>query len=316
MTITSDQFVDSLKRRITMPASQALMNNTDILRMADYATKQKVVPLIKSVRQEYFVVKTREAINVGQREYSIPYRALARTLRDLKLVDSSNGKRDLALIALEDEHLYRTGSLPVGFYFFGDKIVIVANPVSSGYLLEKWWELPPANLVPVSSAARVVTVNVNDVTCAFVPTGITTGSVVDFVKGVQGNNTIAVNENGTEVFDRVVTNVAGNTVSFAPGDVPPTLAPGDYITLAQTTPVLQIPDEAACYLETVTAINVLKAIGDYDGAERLKDTEADEKSNLLMLLEPRIEGEGTKVVNRKSLVRGWRGRYMASGYYY
>ncbi len=291
-----------------MPASQVLMNDADILAIADYVTKSKVVPLIKSVRQEFFVVTSREALVANKDLYDIPYRALARTLRDLKLVDSSDNKSDIVLIPVEDEHMYRAGTLPAGFYFKGDKIAIVPKPQSTAYSLEKWWEMPPSKLVQSANAAVVQTVVGDNVTVSSVPASITTGSLVDFVKGVSGNSTVA--------YDLLVTNIAGNTISFGSGVVADFLVPGDYISVAQTTPVLQIPNEAEPYLETCAGIQVLKAIGDYEGADRLSADEKDEATNLKILLEPRIEGEGVKIVNRRSLVRGWRGQSMTSGYHY
>lgn len=291
-----------------MPASQVLMNDTDILAIADYVTRSKVVPLIKSVRQDYFVVSARTQLVTNQVTYDIPSRALARTLRDLKLVDSSGNRRDMALIALEDEHLFRTGTLPVGFYFKGDKVAIVPKPTDSNYGIELWWEMPPSKLVSVSSAAIVQSVVGDDVTVNGIPSGFNTGVLVDFIKGISGNSTID--------YDIAITNIAGNTISFGAGLVPPSLVPGDYISLAETTPVLQLPNEAEPYLETTTAKQVLKAIGDYEGSDRLNEDEEKEATNLKILLEPRIEGEATKIINRRSLVRGWRGRFLTSGYYY
>lgn len=308
MTITSDAFLTSLKRRITLPASQVLLNDTDLLAMADYVMRTKVVPLIKSVRQDFFVLTTDEQLVIGQSEYDIPYRALGRGLRDLKLKDSSNGRRDLVLIALEDEHLFRAGTIPLGFYFKGDKIVVVPTPTDDSFSLQKWWELPPANLIQTSEAAVVVSVSDPNVTVSSVPSTLTTGAVVDFIKGVEGNVTIG--------YDQTIQNIAGNTITFSADAIPSGLQAGDYICLAQKSPVVQLPAEATPYLETCTAQHVLKAIGDYDGSSALNEVEKDEATNLKQVLEPRIEGESTKIINRKGLVRGWRGRFLTSTYYY
>ena len=57
MTVTTDQFIANVKRRITIPASQALMSDEDILAHGDHQMRVRVLPMIKSIRQEFFVNK-------------------------------------------------------------------------------------------------------------------------------------------------------------------------------------------------------------------------------------------------------------------
>lgn len=308
MSLTSNEFLANIKRRVTMPASQVLMTDTDILKSADYIIRSKLIPLIKSVRQDFFVITSDTPIVANQKEYAIPYRAIGRGLRDLKLKDSSNGKRDLVLIAIEDEHLFRAGTQPLGFYFKGDKVAVVPTPTGADFTLEMWWEFPPSQLIVTGQAARVTAIAGVNVTVASVPSTLVNGSVVDFVQGVSGNSTIG--------YDVTLQNVAANTLTFNAGDVPAGLSVGDWICLAQTSPVVQLPNEAFPFLETCTAQYILKAVGDYDGASQLDETMKDEDKNLKIVLEPRIEGENTKIINRRGLVRGWRGRFLTSTYYY
>lgn len=308
MAVTSDRFLSGLKRRIVLPASQPLMSDDDLFEMADDTVKAKLIPLIKSINQDFFVTTSETAFVEDQKDYAIPYRAMGRTLRDLKLIDPSDNRRNLALIALEDEHLYVSGTIAECFFFKGDKVSIVPTPIDDTYSLEFWWELPPAKLIPLSEAAVVVSTTTTTVVVASAPTGITTNAVIDFVAAQSGCATID--------FDKTVTGISGTTYTFASGDIPDSLAAGDYICLAGFAPVLQIPDEAHSYLETCTARRVLTAIGDYEGAKELKEAEDDEKKNLLMILEPRVEGECIKIINRKGLLRAYRGRFLSSRAFY
>jgi hypothetical protein len=49
---------------------------------------------------------------------------------------------------------------------------------------------------------------------------------------------------------------------------------------------------------------VLMAIGDFDAAKLVIEDISVEEKNLKSLLQPRIDGEPTVVINRQSLVRG------------
>lgn len=308
MTITSDRFLDGVKRRISLPANENLLSDSDLLQLADDVTKERVVPVIRSVRQDYFVTITDTDFVVDQKYYDIPYRAVGRTIRDLKLRDQNDNRRDMALIAIEDEHYFVPSTIPIGFYFYGDRIAIVPTPTDDTYGIEIWWEMPPSLLVPVDEAAVVSSLTDTTVTVDAVPSGITTGSVIDFIKGTSGNSTIA--------YDKTITGIASTTLSFASDVIPDNLAVGDYISLAETTPVLQLPNEAAPLLEALTCQRALGAVSDFEGADRLQKSIDDAEKYLKINLEPRAVGESTVFVNRKSLLRGVRGRFLTSGYYF
>lgn len=310
MAVTADRLLTGVKRRISMPASQVLLLDSDILQLADDVIKERVVPLLRSVRQDFFVRTTDTAFVEDQAEYDIPYRALGRTLRDLKLYDSSGNHRDIALVAIEDEQYFSNLGSPVGwgFYFKGDKIVIVPTPQDDTYGLQIWWELPPANLCKLEDAGTVTSFTATTVTFSSLPATFVIGAVVDFVQGISGNSTLAM--------DKTITNVNSTTITFAADVIPTDLAVGDYVSIAQTSPVIQLPNEAYPYLETLTCQRVLEAISDYEGLARLQEDEKIAEKNLKQILEPRAVGESTVFVNRTSLVRGARGRFLTSGYWF
>jgi len=124
------------------------------------------------------------------------------------------------------------------------------------------------------------------------------GVDIDFIQGKQGNRTFD--------YDVAITGSSSNTISFATDAVPDDLAAGDYIAVAQQSPVVQLPDDAFSLLETRLAHRILKSIGDYDGARNLDGDIAAEEKALKALLEPRIEGEPQVLINRQSLLRGRR----------
>ncbi len=296
MAMTSDRLLEGLKRRISMPANQVLLENSDILAIADDIIKAHFVPMLVSIRQDYFVTSSETATVADQADYSIPYRAIGRVLRDLKLTDGSDTTRDLALLPIEEAHRYATSTTPHSFYFKGDKVVIVPTPPDADSSLQFWWELGPNKLVEVSDAALVTSVTADDVTVTAIPDTITAGGVIDFVQGKSGNATIAM--------DKTVTTATSLIISFGTDEVPTSLASGDYIALAGYSPVIQLPDECYPLLESRVGKRCLQAIGDYDGSKALDDDIREEEKNLKLLLEPRIQGEPTVILNRQGLLRG------------
>lgn len=300
MTVTSDRIISGVKRRITTPSSQVLMTDADILAIADDVTRAYLVPLFVSIRQDFFVTTTETQLVDAQAAYDIPARAVARGLRDLKLIDASGTTRDVALVAIEDSHRYSQTTTIHSFYFKGDQVVLVPEPndPATGDYLQLWWENPPSALVPISDAALITAISGGTITVSSIPSDMTSGVDVDFVKNVSGSSTIGM--------DIAVTGAGGTQVTVDADDIPDTLAVGDWIAIAETTPVLQLPNEAHPYLETHVCRRMLFALGDFDGAKMLDDDLRKEEENLKRILEPRIQGEPTVIINRSGLLRGRR----------
>lgn len=298
MVMTADRLLSGVKRRISMPASQVLMVDADILAVADDVTKAYLVPILVALRQDYFVTSSLTPMVADQAEYDIPYRAVGRGLRDLKMVDASESVRDLALISIEDAHMFVISTVTHSFYFKGDKVVLVPTPADATSSLQFWWEQPPANLTTVSSAALITAISDPMVTVSTLPSTMIASTLVDFVKGTSGNTTLG--------YDASISSVASTTVTFAASTLPTGLAVGDYLSLAQTTPVIQLPNECYPLLESRTCRRILASVGDYDGARGLDDDIKEEEKNLKQLLEPRIQGEPKVILNRNGLLRGRR----------
>ena len=300
MTTTCDQFVANVKRRVTIPASQALLSDLDILAFGDHQLRVKVLPMMTSLRQEYFVVKADYPVVQQQALYKIPHRSVGRTVRDLKMVDSTgNITLDLVQYAEEDVSFINNagGFVRRGFYFRGDNIVLVPVPDLSTLTLEVWYELRPSKLVPVSYAAVVTSIAGNVITCSNISTQFTSQVgvfKVDIIDNQQGNSCLG--------FDLDCT-LSGSDFTFTAGALPSTIAVGNYIAIADTTPVVQLPDEVTVYLETLTAMRVCHAIGDFEGKQILEQEAEQEMKALQLLLQPRIEGETQKIINRDGLLR-------------
>lgn len=308
MSVNTDSFLGLVKRRLTIPSNQVLLTDEQMLAMADECTKEQMVPAIVSVNQNYFVFEP-EVVPVEEdvEVYSIPYRSIARGLRDLKVrrVDDSGWQGSLAMIALEDANSMNTNEFsdcPLYFYFRGDKFVLVPRPQTSDtFELYVYYNMQPNDLCLVTDACYVESVSSNTVTCTSVPSDYVAGTKIDFIQGKSGCSTLS--------FDVEISGVSGNQISFTSADdIPTDLQEGDWISLAKTSPVIQLPDEAVPLLVLWTAARICYAIGDFDGEQRLLNLAKEVKTNFLNLIAPRIEGAQTKIINRNGLLRGVRGK--------
>lgn len=301
MAKTGNQILTGIKRRVTVPASQPLLSDDDILAMVDDIVQSRLVPVIISMRQDFFVTTLDVPIIANQVDYDIPPRAVGRTLRDLKRKLADGNKVDMTLVGVEDEHFSALTGIPNQFYFKGDKVALSPMPSSTEGSIEMWYELMPSRITTTDNAAVVTSISGDDVSVTSVPSSLAIGDDIDFVAGCPGHF--------LKGMDKTITNIVGNVISFGTDEVPTTLAAGDYISPAGYTPVIQLPDECYPYLESETCYRMLQAISDYEGAKFLQADIEIELRNLKMLLEPRIRGEATKIIPRMGLARGARSRW-------
>lgn len=310
MTITSDFFVEGVKRRISLPANQVLLSDDDILAMLDSVIKSLIVPALISVRKEFFVVTIDEATVADQAAYNVPYRAVGLSLRDLKYrrdITDETQAYDLVEIDQSQEDEYRSsGGEPAGYYFKNDQVIIVPKPSTSTAAIEIWHEQRPSRCVLLEEAAVVTAIASDVVSVETTPAGFLQDLEVDFIRGKAGHRILGM--------DKTIVGISGTDITFAAGAVPTALQVGDYLSLAGTSPVLQIPEEYQPLAETQTAKLVAFAIGDLEALAQLEKDEADQQKAGFKVVEPRNRGAPTKIVNRGGLLKGARGG-TKRGYY-
>jgi hypothetical protein len=148
MTISALDLLDGVKRRVLIPAQG--LSDDDILKFADEVISNDIVNLMISINQDFFVRFVEIPLVPGQTEYDIPYRAIGRTLREIKLKDSSTFLRNVPMISIENASGFFQFTQTVGFYFRGDKIHLVPDvpdtPVPDRQLAI-WYPLAPSSLM-------------------------------------------------------------------------------------------------------------------------------------------------------------------------
>lgn len=302
MTVLYDDIVSGAKSRAIFATNQITLDTTAVYNFLNNIIRLEMTSMIDRVAQEFFVRPILIPIVSNQTEYRIPYRSMGRTIREIKWYDSQSSRyRNMPLIKLEDANIYANWSGQCyGFYVMGDKIVVipdVGSDVPSTYNMKVWYKLIPSKPCQSTNAAQVISVSAPDVVVASVPDNLSVGTQVDFIEG----------QAGCEIydFDKTITNISGTTLTFAVGDVPTDLAAGDWISLAQTSPVMNmIPDEAQGLVENMLAQLIVKSLGDEVGAEAITPDIANQRDSILRMIAPRIVGEPQIIINRTSLTRG------------
>jgi len=297
--MNSDELLASARRGASIPNDQNLFTDAELLAFADETIATSFVPMIMSLREEFFVKKENISCVANQAEYNIPPRAIGSTLRDLKLIVGSE-RKNLIYIQPEVSHKYATSGEPIGFYMQGDQYVLVPVPTSASYSLEISYSFRPSALVPLASAGVVATIGSGLITVTSLPSGILTGVLVDCVSGSANYQ--------NKGYNVAVTNVSGSTVY---GTFPSTLAVGDYVCLASTSPVIQLPLELHPAVAQSLQCRYLEAVGDYEGLRVAENRLQQQMTTARQLLSPRIEGEGKFIINRSGLInrnqrRGFR----------
>lgn len=302
--ILADDLLRSVKRAITVPASQPLLQDPDFYELMDEIISSRVVPLLESLDEEYFITESTVALVDNQQDYDIPYRAIGRGLRDLLIEDSSGNRRSIPKISIEDAQQVSVYGDILGFHFMGDRVRLLPRfTTAPSSTIKMLWRLPPSKLQAASAAAKVASISTGATettyTCTTVPSTITSSTPCDIGRAKSGSPILAM--------DKTPTSVSGTQIVFAVADVPSGVAVGDYISLAGCSPVIQnVPNEMLALLRSYASYRVLVAIGDFDAGKVVAEDISIEEKNIKSLLQPRIEGEPTIIINRQGLVRGNR----------
>lgn len=308
MTVLYDDIVVGAKSRAIFVTNQNTLTDTNIYQFLNDIVRLDVTSQIDRTAQEFFVIKNFIPLVSGVSNYQIPYRSMGRQLREIQWYDSTqNQYRQMPMIKLEDANLYGTfgsSSYCYGYYLQGDQIVLVPpNPqnVPNSYFLACWYKMIPSQPVEADTACKVTGVDplTGIVTCTQVPSTYTPGVLIDFIRGYAGCSLIT--------FDVPVLSATTTSLTFDITTLPSELAIGDWISLAQTSPVLNmIPDEASSLIQCKLAQVILNAIGDEVGAKALNGLIAMQQDSLLRMVSPRVDGEPQIIISRNNLTRGGR----------
>ncbi len=294
---TVDNLVSSVQLRCVLPSTPTLYTTTNIIQLLDEEMRTGIIPLVKTLKEEYWVTNYDYPIVAGVQTYAIPYRAALTALRDVVLVD--NLDNELKLVRYEPEDikfpLIPTGSpyFALGYYLKANNVVLFPPTAAqyTTYSVRMKYERRPNNLISMGNAGQVVTINTgtNQVTLSYVPTSWTANvTTVDIINNVPPFDSVGD--------DIQVTGKSGLTLTLS--SLPDDLAVNFWVAPSMQTPIAQIPYEAFPILSQRGVVRVMSGLG--DSAALTEATKALEKmeDGFRSVATPRVEGTPKTLSNR------------------
>lgn len=267
--------MSALKIKGSFPTSNDLFSDDDYLVLFNMAMHVEINPLMLKLNEDYFL-ETKDYTISPDDTYRLPRRMIS--IRDIKLVDSSGNVTPLDRNYEEDRPSERTG------YYISRNSIELSSDITSGTLRVKFFARP-SKLVATSACGQIESIDAgtNQVVVAAAPSTFTTDTLVDFVQ----------NENPYDLLsmDQTLSNISGTTLTFA--SLPDDLVAGDWVTLANQSPVPLVPEELHTVLVQAGLVTSLSSKKD-KALEVEMAVLKEMKENVINLLDPRVQNNSTK----------------------
>lgn len=299
MAWTTTELVAQIRRDAHLDDNEPDWTATAILAVADEVARRHVLKALLAAREDFLVTYKDFAVTSGQSNYRIPPRALYGNVRDVTYIDSAGRGYNVPQLLLEDIDIYSSATThPINFAGFtlqGENVVLLPPPnVTTGTLRMRYFRRP-GNLVPTTSAYQITGVSVATATITIGTHTFSTGNTVDLIQANPGFDVL--NQ------DLAIASTTGTQLIFS--SISNELQVGDWVCVAGSTPIPQLPAEMHNVLGLGTAAHILRSVGD----TRADQVDMEFKLALQTALEgltPRSVGESRYAFNRQSPMRwGW-----------
>jgi hypothetical protein len=292
----------SIRRRGFIPATSEALSDDDLIEFANDELYSYVVPLVMSVREEYFVTTKDLTLVSGTEEYDIPERAIGGKIKSVLAVDSSGSFADLPRIEPERADDFATAGGPMAYYLRGSRIHFVPAPTSADTVRVSYFARP-SRLVPVDEVATVQSINggrTTVTTTATIPTGFSDSLTYDFVRASPtGFESLGL--------DSALSVAIGTTITLNGSTVPDDIVAGDYVCLSGESPIPQIPVELHPLLSQRVVVRACEALGQQEKQAAAEATAERLRQSALTMIGQRTEGAARVIVNRQA--PGFRANY-------
>lgn len=311
--MNATQLLSQIRADGALPATNGLSDQVLVDRLND-ELGSIVAVILEASKQDFFtdiqdipLVSTRMA-------YPFPERAIANTARVVKWVDSSGAESSdpLEQVALADiGDFSNSGGCPLGFYLTATDINPLPRPDSStSGLLRIYYARKPSRLVldlvdgsaqhtQVGTIQSIAVAGGNStITLSAAHSGFPAGQSIDIQAAHSPYKLLAK--------DVVVTTAAAGVTIACNGVDLTTIGwrAGDYITLARTSFIPMLPEEAHSMLRDFAIARNLTGLG-LNRASAMKGEAMDRLKVFLKIAAPRMN-QNVKPI---SAWRGWRRGY-------
>jgi hypothetical protein len=256
-----------------------------------------VLPRVLRARQNYYEYDIDTTVNATGL-YPLHTRAYLGILSNVALI-SSDRRYDLPLLSEELEHdLDSPRGSRAGFILKRNTLQL--KPLAAvGYpTLRVTILLRPGTFVAESAAAQITAISGKTLSFAdtTIPSTWTTSNTFDLIQGSAHYDHLGIDLSATTV------DVAGDSIVMT--DTPNSrLAVGDWVALAEESPVIQCPETFAYLLSQRVSNTCMRSMADRAGAEAGEKLVAEMEKSLTDTIQPRVQKEAQKIVNRTGMLR-------------
>lgn len=298
---TVDSLVTKLRNRYINPNSQSLFQDADVVSLLDDALRDTLIPVITSVREEFWV-KTQDTPVNGSASYTIPSNAAGAVLRDVVFVDTAGNEIDLQ--QLSPAHIKATFpfgyQLPLytfGYYWRNDQIVPYPQQTqfATGYTLRMKPIRRPNDLTLSTNCGQITNIAGNVLTLGNLPADWTTSTTFDIIQNAPQFTAIA--EGAT------ITALGGSSITLT--TVPTGLINGMWVCPTTTSCIPQIPYEGFGLLIECAIVAMCNSLGDSQGSGLHEKEREKFRQDFIDLITPRAQLGNKKIVNRNNPMSFW-----------
>lgn len=324
--LTGDKLVESIRNRAMVPDDSSVYTDDNLLDIANEEIDVQLLDKLLSLHEEHLTISV-EITRNDEGIYEIPYRAVGNKIRDIALISGSTiyemtqvGIGELSDFSVDNE-AYTNGFDK--FYVEHNKLKLI-HPSRSYEKVRIYYHIRPNFLTKVEKAAVVSTIdiddNANEVTFCFAstPKAFSSTQLFDFIGAKTPNKIKAYDISPKEDGDgNLLIDTNGNTVIFNLSDVQSFLddiVAGDYICVAEQSPVPNLPTEMHPVLAQLVAVHVLEAMGDTEGLANAEKRLNKMFASVMQLVDDRVELAPRKIRPRNgTLTEGRYGSYRRRG---
>lgn len=167
---TSNELIEAVKRKMSMPITQVTYSEDQILDFANEELFLAQIPSIMQYHEEYLVYRHNVPLIPQIQKYDIPDRAIGMKLRDLFFKDEQGNLYEMTNVGASNQDFYQQNSfgrnVPRFFYMENNSIVLSSETLASmPGSLEMIYYLRPNSLVLNDRAAicnsfvKLITIN-------------------------------------------------------------------------------------------------------------------------------------------------------------
>lgn len=306
----NEELIGLIKLACSVPTSQLTYTDDDWMALSTRALQARVVPLIMSTREDYFVT-FEDILSAADGVVPFPRDAVGSKLRNVCYISQQSPLVLINLPRIDLDVVAGVGffntCVLAGFYVQGEDIVLYPNtsvptntPLRLYYYRRSLALAAPADYGQVQS----IDVNANTIVLDTLPLDWAIGTKLNSVAS-QPNFSITNSE---------ITITAVSSPSIIVDDVTG-IAVGDYISLQGYSAIPQIPVEAMNYLAQVVSTLALAGLGDREGAKASYEIEEVLKESLLVMISQRVDGSVKKVINPSGGLRVGAGAWRRGWWY-